>query len=275
MADKTFDLGGYVEVKDRLAVLYELFPQARVQTSYELTREPDDEPKVICRAMVYRTPEDAVPASGTSWMYLPGKTTYTRGSEIENAETSAVGRAIGMLGILIDRSIASANEVESKKADSPAKQADAANVERLQNKADEPELIGPLTVTGALIVNRTPPSDGLLRQTPEGAVLVTAFDDTDNKSIPQVVARGALAVDLLDSAGDQLNGLVCTISGDLFRVPWKKNGAQMRPYQRLELHRIETAGWTLPVPIAGQNELFHELTPAEEAELDALAGSLP
>src|SRR5687768_6226740 len=102
MPDKKFELGDYVEVKDRIRVLYEFFPQARIETDYHLTSEPDDRPKVIARALVYRKPEDEKPAgNGTSWMYLPGKTTFTRDSEIENAETSAVGRAIGMLGILI------------------------------------------------------------------------------------------------------------------------------------------------------------------------------
>src|SRR5687768_2837480 len=120
MPDKKFELGDYVEVKDRIKILYELFPQARIETDFQLTSEPDDKPKVICRAYVYRKPEDERPAGhGTSWLYLPGATPYTRGSEIENAETSAVGRAIGMLGILIDRSIASAQEVENKRDHNP------------------------------------------------------------------------------------------------------------------------------------------------------------
>jgi hypothetical protein len=47
-------------------------------------------------------------------MKIPGPTTYTKDSEIENAETSAIGRAIAALGFEVHRSYASANEVANK-----------------------------------------------------------------------------------------------------------------------------------------------------------------
>jgi len=276
VADKEFDLGDYVEVKDRIARFYDLFGQGRLVTeNYTLTNEPDGKPKVIVTAAAYRTPDDPHPAIGHSWMYLPGTTSYTRGSELENVETSAWGRAIGALGILIDRSIASANEVRDKSG--PAVPQTASAVGTTASKPDPlaPVFEGPLTVTGAIVVKRTAPADGLLRETPDGPALCFAFEDTDGKGIPQVVVRGHLAVDVIDSAGDSLAGMVCTLSGDLYRVPWVKEGRDMRPYQRLELHRIETAGWTLPIPeVEGQTDLFHELTPDDEAELDALAEGL-
>ena len=44
-------------------------------------------------------------------------TPYTRNSEIENAETSAWGRAIAACGIEVRRGIASADEVRNKEHD--------------------------------------------------------------------------------------------------------------------------------------------------------------
>jgi hypothetical protein len=46
-------------------------------------------------------------------MQIPGATPYTRGSEIENCETSAVGRALVMAGLPSKR-IASDDEIKAK-----------------------------------------------------------------------------------------------------------------------------------------------------------------
>src|SRR3990167_1592067 len=155
MSDKKFDMGDYVEVKDRIKVFYELFGAGRLVTSgYELTNEPDGKPKVIVTALAYRTVDDPHPGVGTSWMYLPGKTSYTAGSEIENVETSAWGRAIGSLGILIDRSIATTNEIEAK--------ADPGIVKDEVHREE---------ITGVLSLGTSNQSDGLLRETPTGWVL--------------------------------------------------------------------------------------------------------
>jgi hypothetical protein len=70
---------------------------------------------VIGRAYAYRTPDDPRPGIGTAWEIVPGTTPFTRGSEIQNLETSAWGRAIGALGIGIDASIATLDEVQQAK----------------------------------------------------------------------------------------------------------------------------------------------------------------
>lgn len=266
MPDKKFDLGDYVEVKDRIKLFYELYGKGALVTSgYELTAQPDDKPKVIVTALAYRTPEDPHPGVGTSWMYLPGSTSYTKGSEIENAETSAWGRAIGALGILIDRSIATSTEIEAKSGET-ARHADKPDPARAAVRADEPELIGPYAATGALGINPKPPADGFMRQEPDGAIVVVTFTDTDNHKIPQVMVRGALAADLLDAAGADIKGLLCNVEGDLYRVPWFKENKPMPPFQRLELARISTSAWSLPVPVQTGPGLFDE---ADERELDA------
>jgi hypothetical protein len=289
MPDKKFDLGDYVEVKDRLRVLFELFAQARVTTAYELTREPDEKPKVIARALVYRTPDDPIPATGTSWMYLPGATTYTRGSEIENAETSAVGRAIGMLGILIDRSIASANEVESKREPTTeAGRADAANIERLRARSEDPYPAGDWYAEGTAEAGKGAPYDGELRSTPDGGAFGFRVVTAEKKSYA-VLAEGPLALPV-SLVWDSLVGQSVRVSGATELVPWSKkiNGSEKRmpPYRLIRASRIEGPEVIIPATDAelqaavdaddrAQNELFHGLTPDTEAELDVIASNLP
>ncbi len=266
---KGFDLGDYVEVKDRIRVFYESYGNGRLVTErIELTREPDDKPKVIAYAQAFRTPDDPHPGTGTSWMYLPGKTSYTLGSEVENAETSAWGRAIGSLGILIDRSIASANEVRDKAGEPGPAQPDPV---RVLTRADEPELVGSWSGTGAIGVKKTGTADGLLRESPEGAVVVCTFTTTDEQKVPQIIFRGSLALDVLDAAGSDLNGLVCTVEGEMYRVPFYvgPNKDIPRPFDRLEVKRIHTTSWTLPELEPESVALF------DESELDKVADALP
>lgn len=255
---KGFDLGDYVEVKDRIRIFYELFGQGRLETNYTLTNEPDDKPKVICRALAYRTPDDTHPAVGHSWMYLPGTTPYTRGSEIENAETSAVGRAIGMLGILIDKSIATQNEIDNKAGGRPAEVlAEVAQASPFQS-----------TETGVVEFAKKLPADGELRSGPSGSFLVFRFLGDDGKAIlPQVAAYGPLAEALstLRRTADFLSGTKATISGVIDRVPF---GDSNRTFQRMTLSRLEKLGpdgWVIPAP-----ELVPDLPNEDAAELESL-----
>lgn len=249
MPDAKFDLGDYVEVKDRLALLYELFPKARITTAHSLTREPDDKPKVIVEAAVYRDEADPVPAGvGRSWMYLPGSTPYTKGSEIENAETSAVGRAIGMLGILIMKSIATTNEIESK-----------AREPEPEMTADDGSLIGTAQVG-------KPPSDYELRQTPQGFML--SFRLADGRRSIKVVAYDTLAEALALVKEDVIGARVqCwgVVSDEQFTP---KGTTKPITYQVLTLHRIQTPTVILPAPEAPSLPLF-DLDPEIAAAADA------
>jgi hypothetical protein len=76
------------------------------------------------KATVYRTPDDLRPAIDYAWELIPGKTPYSKGSELMVGSTSATGRAIAMLGIATKRSIATKQEVQAAKdrqAPGPAK----------------------------------------------------------------------------------------------------------------------------------------------------------
>lgn len=114
----SFALDDYVEVADRIAEFYRRFPEGRLRADIvELT-----ETKIVMRAYAYRTAEDMVPATGHSTLAIPGKTPYTRDAEVENCETSAIGRAIVMAGIP-SKKVASADEVKAKVVAMPVKAA--------------------------------------------------------------------------------------------------------------------------------------------------------
>jgi len=75
---------------------------------------------IVYVAAAYRTADDARPGIGAAWEPFPGPTPYTRNSELQNAETSAWGRAIvAALAADTKKGVASADEVRNRQADTP------------------------------------------------------------------------------------------------------------------------------------------------------------
>lgn len=106
-------LENYVDVPHRIKLFYEKYPEGSLAMDPDLQfHTVGDQVIVIGRAFAFRHPNDDKPGIGTAQEYLPGKTNFTRGSEIQNLETSCWGRAIGSLGIGIDKSVATREEVE-------------------------------------------------------------------------------------------------------------------------------------------------------------------
>jgi len=227
----TFALGDYVEVRERIALFYAAHPTGALVTGEVRVSVDDDTPRVWVQALAYRTPDDPHPAIGWSWMELPGKTPYTKGSEIENTETSAWGRAIGALGIGIARSIASANEVRAKMTDErPAP-------EHLPPRNPQDGLIG-------VVASGKPPVDLNLRQSPDGAMW--GFKLTAGGKGYQALATGSLADALAMAAGPDFVGTHVTVHGRIEMVDWEKDGKSMPPYARIAIERVTTPDWTLP-----------------------------
>jgi hypothetical protein len=104
----SFDLNDYVQVNERIEKFYEKYPEGSIQTEIIL----NENGMVIFKAYAYRNNEDTRPATGHA-MEKEGSSYINKTSHIENCETSAVGRALGMCGFGIDTSVASAEEVEN------------------------------------------------------------------------------------------------------------------------------------------------------------------
>ena len=110
-----YSLDGYIDVPSRIKLFLARHPEGSLQMDEPQFVEVEGKKWVIGRAYAYRTPDDQRPGIGTAWEIVPGTTPFTRGSEIQNLETSAWGRAIGALGIGIDASIATLDEVQHAK----------------------------------------------------------------------------------------------------------------------------------------------------------------
>ena len=107
---------GYVEVSERIQEFRAAHPDGSLQA--EIVELRDD--LVVVKAYAYRTPDDERPGTGLASEPIPGKTNFTRDSELMNAETSAWGRALIAVGAAdAKRGIASANEVRNRHQSEP------------------------------------------------------------------------------------------------------------------------------------------------------------
>lgn len=108
---KTLPLGKkeYAEVAERVKAFRKLYPEGRILT--EIVK--NDDGVIIMRAMV-STEEDRTLATGYA-QEKEGTSNINRFSALENCETSAVGRALGFLGLTGGGSIASYEEVSNAK----------------------------------------------------------------------------------------------------------------------------------------------------------------
>ena len=106
----------YVDVATRLREMRETFPQLTLQQLDLKFITFGGQDWVVYTAAAYRTPEDPRPGIGSAWEPIPGKTPYTRDSELMVAETSAWGRALVAIGAETKNGIASANEVKARQA---------------------------------------------------------------------------------------------------------------------------------------------------------------
>lgn len=114
------NLDDYVDVAERLRLFHEKYPEGSLQPANILEpyriEEIAGEVRLTYVALAFRNPEDPRPSVGVAWEPIPGRTPFTKGSEVMVAETSAWGRAIAGLGIATKRSIASRQEVATAEA---------------------------------------------------------------------------------------------------------------------------------------------------------------
>ena len=109
LKEKAINIKGkaYVQVADRILYFNEKYPEGSITTS--LLSEPQDT-RIVVQAKVYPDASKDRYFSGLAQETV-GEGMVNKTSALENAETSAVGRALAMMGIGVIESIASADEI--------------------------------------------------------------------------------------------------------------------------------------------------------------------
>jgi hypothetical protein len=102
-------LKDYVEVNVRIERFWQKYPTGRIET--QVTLLPTEPQEVLIKADIYREIGDAVPAATGHAHEVKGSSYINKTSFIENGETSAIGRALAILGFEIKKSVASREEV--------------------------------------------------------------------------------------------------------------------------------------------------------------------
>ena len=124
-------LDDYVDVATRIAEFRDAYPDGRLRPAdpadpfrivqvegFDKGGDMIHQTFVVVVAAAYRDAGDTAPGIGMAWEVFPGRTPYTRGSELMNAETSAWGRAIvATLASDSRKGVASREEVRNRQAE--------------------------------------------------------------------------------------------------------------------------------------------------------------
>lgn len=111
-----FDLSNYKTVPERMTEALEKYPMASLQSEVVELPGPFADKFIAVKARFFRWEGDTNPGEGLAWELVPGKTPYTKDSELMNAETSAWGRAIiAAFAADAQKGIASREEVEGRR----------------------------------------------------------------------------------------------------------------------------------------------------------------
>jgi len=104
-------LKNYIEVKDRIQMFYDKFPEGVLHFEYKGILELNGETYIYGKAFAYPDREKLNYSSGWAWERVPARG-FAKGAEMMTLETSAWGRAIAALGIAVTKGIASREEIQ-------------------------------------------------------------------------------------------------------------------------------------------------------------------
>lgn len=157
------DLTGYIDVATRIAEFRDTCPDGSLQPAdpaHPFRVVEIGQQTYICYvAAAYRTPDDTRPGIGCAYEPVPGRTPFTRFSELQNAETAAWGRAIvAALRGDTRRSVASAEEVRNREAER--------GIPFPQNGNGTPPVPGETAAQRVLRERRTEQGGGMQQTTP-------------------------------------------------------------------------------------------------------------
>lgn len=129
----------YNTVAERIAEFREKHPEGSLQQVSLTFQSFGNAHYVVYTAAAYRTPEDPCPGMGTAWEPIPGRTPYTKDSEVQNAETAAWGRALIAMGAAdAKKGIASRDEIAPRHEEqAEASRERTGEYKRLRAEADD------------------------------------------------------------------------------------------------------------------------------------------
>jgi len=109
-------MDGYLDVATRLKMAFDKYPDLRIQETHrEIVEMPDKSCFIRCTVTIWRTADDLIPCVASACELYPGRTSFQKYSENEVGYTSAVGRALAYMGFSGNKSLASADEINSAK----------------------------------------------------------------------------------------------------------------------------------------------------------------
>jgi len=118
-------MDNYVDVATRLKLAFERWPELRIQETHrEVIEMPDKTCFIRCVVTIWRDASDPLPVIASACEVYPGRTPYTKMSENEVGNTSAIGRGLAMMGIGANKSIASRDEVQAAQSRQPTQLAE-------------------------------------------------------------------------------------------------------------------------------------------------------
>ena len=207
----SFNLGDYVTVNERLVMALKKYPKLRVQETSALVEQYGNQTVLICTVTVWRDETDPLPVIASAQEPLPGVTPFTRQSERMVGFTSALGRALGYMGFGIEKSIASAQEVQARQ---PAPMGEEAShrkqieqiVDRERNERKQKQMTGPMTPPQRKMLKIQATKCGLAD---DNALLLVCAETLNRevKTLSDLTKQDASTVieELLKRVADQLN----------------------------------------------------------------------
>lgn len=186
MAYDSTRLDDYVDVAERIRIFRERWPDGALQplNPAEPFRivEVEGSTFIAYTAVAYRFPNDMRPGIAVSWEPFPGKTPYTAGSELMNAETAAWGRAIVAALAADTKKIASLDEVRARRAQ-PNHPASDTPTQPRQQPATEAQERAVFAMSKKL--DRLPPAKGTLTKAEAGKLIEELQAAIDRKKETQ------------------------------------------------------------------------------------------
>lgn len=109
-----FDLSQYETVADRIARWYKTYPDGAIRTALVTTNEDRERKQWIVQAFVYRHRNDEYAVATGLAFEIDGTMGANQTSALENAETSAIGRALANANMNGDKTKRASREEMAK-----------------------------------------------------------------------------------------------------------------------------------------------------------------